>query len=149
MTFDTLYAALTSNQLLVGGVGTLAFGTAMYLLRAVPEKIFEFVEKTAWTKVFVESMSNEYDDVDAFIEGKRLNFFSRSLEIKDGELKTGFGGGWGVYDGKLFSSRRSTRTPSRFRSMAPAEAKARCAGASAACIPSSSIRRSRTGSCRG
>jgi chaperone BCS1 len=55
-----------------------------------------------WTRVFVESMSNEYPDVDAFIEGRRLDFFSRSLEIKDGSLKTGFGGGWGVYDGVLF-----------------------------------------------
>lgn len=100
--FDTFLSALASNQLLAGGVGTLAFGSAMYLLRAVPERIFELIEKTVWTKVFVESLSNEYADVDAFIEGKRLNFFSRSLEIKDGSLKTGFGGGWGVYDGALF-----------------------------------------------
>jgi chaperone BCS1 len=33
---DALYAAFASNQLLVGGVGTLAFGSAMYVLRAVP-----------------------------------------------------------------------------------------------------------------
>jgi len=100
---DTVTSALASNQLLLGGVGTLAFGAAMYVLRAVPEKTLAFVEKTVWTKVFVESMSNEYADVDAFIEGKRLNFFSRSLEMKDGSLKTGFGGGWGVYDGVLFN----------------------------------------------
>jgi mitochondrial chaperone BCS1 len=95
-------SALASNQLLVGGVGTLAFGTLMYVFRAVPETFLEIVEKTVWTKVFVESMSNEYADVDGFIEGRRLDFFSRSLEIKDGALKTGFGGGWGVYDGTLF-----------------------------------------------
>jgi chaperone BCS1 len=99
---DSFLSALASNQLLAGGVGTLAFGWAMYLLRAVPERALELVEKTVWTKVFVETMSNEYPDVDAFIEGKRLNFFSRSLEIKDGSLKTGFGGGWGVYNGALF-----------------------------------------------
>lgn len=99
---DTALSLLASNQLLAGGVGTLAFGSAMYLLRAVPERTLELVEKTVWTKVFVESMSNEYADVDAFIEGRRLNFFSRSLEMKDGGLKTGFGGGWGLYEGKLF-----------------------------------------------
>jgi mitochondrial chaperone BCS1 len=99
---DTALSALASNQLLAGGVGTLAFGSAMYLLRAVPERALELVEKTVWTKVFVESMSNEYADVDAFIEGRRLNFFSRSLEMKDGSLKTGFGGGWGLYRGVLF-----------------------------------------------
>jgi len=102
MFLDAAYAALASNQLLVGGVGTLAFGSAMYLLRAVPEKILEILEATLWTKVFVESLSNEYRDVDGFIETRRLNFFSRSLEIKDGALKTGFGGGWGSYDGTLF-----------------------------------------------
>lgn len=99
---DAVTSTLASNQLLLGGVGTLAFGAAMYVLRAVPERTLELLEKTLWTKVFVESMSNEYPDVDAFIEGRRLNFFSRSLEIKDGGLKTGFGGGWGVYDGTLF-----------------------------------------------
>ena len=108
--FDTIYSALVSNQLLLGGVGTLAFGSLMYVLRAVPERLLDIVERTVWTKVFVESMSNEYDDVDSFIEGKRLNFFSRSLEIKDGELKTGFGGGWGLYDRTLFSYSKARST---------------------------------------
>lgn len=99
---DSALSLLASNQLLAGGVGTLAFGATMYVLRAVPEKTLDLIERTLWTKVFVESLSNEYRDVDAFIEGKRLNFFSRSLEIKDGSLKTGFGGGWGLYDGTLF-----------------------------------------------
>ena len=99
---DTISSALASNALLAGGVGTLAFGALMYVFRAIPEKMLEFVDRTMWTKVFVESLSNEYRDVDAFIEGRRLDFFSRSLEIKDGALKTGFGGGWGVYEGKLF-----------------------------------------------
>lgn len=102
MTFDGIYAALATNQLLVGGVGTLAFGALMYVLRTGPEKILGLFERTLWTKVSVESLSNEYRDVDAFVEGKRLDFFSRSLEIKDGALKTGFGGGWGVYGGTLF-----------------------------------------------
>ncbi len=100
--FETAYAALTTNQFLVGGVGTLAFGSVMYLLRAVPEKLLDVIERTVWTKVFVESMSNEYRHVDAFIEGRRLGFFSRSLEMKEGGLKTGFGRGWGFYDGTLF-----------------------------------------------
>ena len=99
---DTAYSTLASSPLLVGGVGTLAFGSLMYLLRAVPDKMLDVIERTVWTKVFVESLSNEYRDVDAFIEGRRLDFFSRSLEIKDGSLKTGFGGGWGIYEGTLF-----------------------------------------------
>ena len=99
---DTLYTALTANQFLAGGVGTLAFGSLMYVLRAVPEKLLDVIERTVWTKVFVESLSNEYRDVDAFIEGRRLSFFSRTLEMKDGSLKTGFGRGWGTYDGTLF-----------------------------------------------
>ena len=99
---DTIANLMASNQLLAGGVGTLAFGAAMYALRAVPEAALDVLEKTVWTKVVVESLSNEYDDVDSFIEGKRLDFFSRSLEIKDGALKTGFGGGWGFYDATLF-----------------------------------------------
>lgn len=104
MTFlDAAASALATNQLLAGGIGTLAFGSVMYLLRAVPEKALETLEKTLWTKVSVESMSNEYADIDAFIERRRLDFFSRSLEIKDGSLKTGFGGGWGVYEGVLFN----------------------------------------------
>ncbi|MCX7899724.1 MAG: AAA family ATPase [Methylocystis sp.] len=99
---DTFFSALASNQLLAGGVGALAFGSLMYVFRAVPERLFDLIERTIWTKVFVESLSNEYADVDAFIEARRLDFFSRSLEIKDGSLKTGFGGGWGLYGRTLF-----------------------------------------------
>ena len=99
---DAISSALATNQLLAGGVGTLAFGAVMYLLRAVPEKLVEIAGRTLWTKLFVESLSNEYRDIDGFIAQRRLDFFSRSLEIKDGALKTGFGGGFGVYDGVLF-----------------------------------------------
>jgi chaperone BCS1 len=80
----------------------LAFGSAMYLLRAVPAQILDFAGKTFWTRIFVESLSNDYRDVDDFIERHRLNFFSRSLEMKDGAVKTGFGAGWGVYEGVPF-----------------------------------------------
>jgi chaperone BCS1 len=100
--FDTIVSALASNQLLAGGVGTLAFGSAMYVLRAVPAQIADVVGKTVWTQVFVESLSNDYRDVDDFIERHRLSFFSRSLEMKDGTVKTGFGAGWGVYRGVAF-----------------------------------------------
>ncbi len=72
--------------------------------------MLEFFEKTAWTKVFVESLSNDFSDVDAFIEGKKLNFFSRSLEMKDGDLKTGFGAGFGLYDGVLFRYAKAKNT---------------------------------------
>ena len=117
--FDALYAAFASNQLLVGGVGTLAFGSAMYVLRAVPESIADVLGKTLWTTVFVESLSNEYRDIDAFIERHRLNFFSRSLEIKDGSIKTGFGGGWGRYAGVLFkySKTKSTQQVAPFETI--------------------------------
>lgn len=108
--FDSLWAALSANQFLAGGIGTLAFGSAMYLLRAVPERLADVVERTVWTKVSVESLSNEYRDVDAFIESRRLGFFSRSLEIKDGTVKTGFGSGWGRYDGTLFRYAKTKST---------------------------------------
>ncbi|MDE2578493.1 MAG: AAA family ATPase [Hyphomicrobiales bacterium] len=113
---QSFWSALASNQLLAGGVGTVAFGAAMYLLRAAPQKLLEFFERTLWTKVYVESLSNEYRDVDGFIEKRRLNFFSRSLEVKDGAIKTGFGGGWGVYDGVLFKYSK-TKSPQQITPM--------------------------------
>ena len=117
--FDAASAVLASNPLLVGGIGTLAFGSAMYLLRAVPQTLLDFFKRILWTTVFVESLSNEYRDVDAFIEGKRLEFFSRSLEIKDGALKTGFGGGWGLYAGTLFkySKTKSSQQVTHFETI--------------------------------
>lgn len=99
---ETLSSALASNPFFAGGVGTLAVGSMLYVLREIPERLMGAVGKALWTKLSVESLSNEYRDVDAFIEARRFKFFSRSLEIKDGSLKTGFGSGWGVYDGKLF-----------------------------------------------
>lgn len=103
-------AALGANPILVGGIGTVAFGSAMYLLRALPERIADLLDRALWTKVTVESLSNEYRDVDAFIEGRRLDFFSRALEIKDGTIKTGFGHGWGTYGGTLFRYSKTRMT---------------------------------------
>lgn len=108
--FDTIYAALAANPILAGGVGTLAFGSLMYLLRAVPAAMLDLIERTVWTTVFVESQSNEYRDVDAYIEGRRLDFFSRTVEMKDGSLKTGFGHGWGTYRGTLFKYSKTKST---------------------------------------
>jgi chaperone BCS1 len=118
-TLDGL-AALSSNPILVGGVGTLLFGSAMWVLRALPEKLIELVRRTIWTEVSVESMSNEYRDVDAFLEARRLPFFSRSLEIKDGTLKTGFGRGWGTYQGRLirYTKTKSTQQIAPFETIA-------------------------------
>jgi mitochondrial chaperone BCS1 len=110
MNLDAISNALSSNPLLAGGIGTLAFGSVMYVLRAVPEKLLDLLERTLWTTVFVESQSNEYADVDAYIETRRLALFSRALEIKDGALRTGFGRGWGVYKGVLFSYSKSKST---------------------------------------
>lgn len=107
---ETITSVFASNPVFAGGVGTLAVGSAMYLMRAVPEKIIDALDRTFWTKVFVESLSAEYRDVDAFIERRRAKFFSRSLEMKDGSLKTGFGSGWGSYDGTLFRYAKTKST---------------------------------------
>ncbi len=99
---DSFTAALAANPLLAGGVGTLAFGAAMYVLRKIPEAALEALGRLLWTSLSVESLSNEYRDVDSLVERLRLPFFARALEARDGELKTGFGGGWGVFGGVLF-----------------------------------------------
>jgi mitochondrial chaperone BCS1 len=107
---ETITATFAANPYLAGGVGTLVAGSVLYVLRAVPEKLSEAIGTALWTKVAIESLSNEYGDVDSFIEARRINFFSRSLELKDGALKTGFGSGWGTYDGTLFKYAKSKST---------------------------------------
>lgn len=110
MALDGILSALNTNPLLVGGVGTVAFGSAMYLLRSLPQKALDILDRTFTTKLYVESLSNEFRDIDGFIERRRLSFFSRALEVKDGALKTGFGGGWGSYDGTLFKYSKAKST---------------------------------------
>jgi chaperone BCS1 len=107
---EAITTALASNPILAGGVGTLLAGSVLYLLRAVPEKIMDAFGTAFWTKVSIESLSSEYADVDHFIEKRRINFFSRSLELKEGSLQTGFGSGWGTYDAKLFKYAKARST---------------------------------------
>ncbi len=107
---EAITAAFASNPYLAGGVGTLLAGSVLYVLRAVPETIGEFIGTALWTRVSIESLSSEYADVDSFIEKRRINFFSRSLELKEGALQTGFGSGWGTYDGRLFSYAKARST---------------------------------------
>lgn len=116
--FDAITSALASNPALLAGVGTMAAGSLLYMLRAIPDKLIEGIDHALWTRVSVESFSNEYGDVDAFLEKRRAKFFSRSLEIKDGSLKTGFGSGWGTYRGTLF---KYAKTKSTSQPIAPFE----------------------------
>lgn len=115
--FDTLYALFASNPILTGGVGTVVAGSVMYVLRAIPERILAAVNRALWTDLTVESFSNEYRDVDGFIEKRRIKFFSRSLEIKDGAIKTGFGSGWGIYRGTLFKYTKAKASQQNFNNL--------------------------------
>jgi mitochondrial chaperone BCS1 len=117
---EIISAALAANPYLAGGIGTMVAGSVLYALRTLPEKIGEAASKAFSIKLYVESMSNEYRDVDGYIETLRLDLFSRSLEIKDGSLKTGFGSGWGVFDGTLFrySKSKSTQQIAPFETIA-------------------------------
>lgn len=107
---NSLTSLLTNNPIFIGGVGTLVVGSVLYVLRALPVKFLDGIDKAFWTKVFVESLSNDYRDVDAFVESRRFKFFSRSLEMKDGSLKTGFGSGWGIYEGTPFKYAKTKST---------------------------------------
>jgi mitochondrial chaperone BCS1 len=112
---NDLYRWILQQPFLIGGVGTVLAGSAMYVLRAIPTNIGNFVHNSITSNLTVNSQNTDFGYIDAYLENHVIPWTFRNFEPseKDDEeggkayLNTGYGSGWGRWKGVWFSFNKS------------------------------------------
>jgi chaperone BCS1 len=102
--FDNAITWATSNPILVGGVGTLLFGSLLYLAKAIPSTIYNSIRRMLTIDFTMTSEAYLYEEVIEILSKSRVPLFCRSYAIsqKTGRtLGAGFGSSIGFYRGRL------------------------------------------------
>ena len=116
---------MQANQFLAGGIGTLAFGSAMYVVRSVPRVILNACTRTLTTTFTITTRYRQYEEV-ALLLGRcaipltMRNFTPNDARSDEGRgprhnrgksqpsnLAPGYGRGWARYKGKFVTFHRS------------------------------------------
>jgi chaperone BCS1 len=103
-----LWGALQANPILAGGIGTVAFGSLMYVVRSVPRWISAAASRMLTVELTLNSQSGLYRELLETLSQYRVRWLSRNFTTNmDGQIVAGYGQSIAVYRGRpvLFSRR--------------------------------------------
>jgi len=112
MKMEYLIELLKANPMLVAGIGTVVTGSAVYLIRAIPQSILtSLIGMSVSTLHAVNSDNEDGIILDAFINKYRFGWDFRHYRVdtseNDSAIMPGLGGGYGLWKGTLFHFERS------------------------------------------
>jgi chaperone BCS1 len=98
-------STINSNPMLVAGLGTVGFGSIIYLLKAIPSRIYDTISNMTTSTFTVNTRHGEYNPILRLLYKNRISFLSRnfSLPYHKKVLALGYGMAYGIYDGTLFA----------------------------------------------
>lgn len=116
-------AWMQANPVLSGGIGTVAFGSAMYVARAVPRTILSALTRTFTTTFTITTRYRQYEEIALLLGQCSLPFLMRNFAPNDAargdkrrrgrptsmpsNLAPGYGKGWARYGRHLLTFDRS------------------------------------------
>ncbi len=103
---DLIHYAST-NPLLVGGIGTLLFGSVMYLVRAVPVRIYRTVKRMTTIEISLTSDSFLYHEILRVLSAARIGLFARNYSTDhEGDVVSGYGPSVAIFEHRLVTFNR-------------------------------------------
>jgi chaperone BCS1 len=106
--YDTVSQFVLSNQFLVGGVGTILAGAAMYMFRTIPTNIYNWFFRVLTIEINLNNQFPLYEEILQIISRRRLPYISRLYSIdNDQKIVSGFGKNYAFYKGRLLIFTRS------------------------------------------
>lgn len=100
--FEAVWSYILQNQFLVGGLGTVIFGSLMYLARTVPMTIYTRIKSSFMSSLTVFDHESHYTQAVRVLTQYGFQSWNRSYTIrKDGQLDAGFGSFWAIYRGRV------------------------------------------------
>lgn len=99
---DTLLELARGNQMLTAGLATVAFSSAMYLLRAVPRQVWGTVKRLMSIELKLTARNALYHEILATLSQYRIRAFARCYTTSHGDgLVAGYGESVALYRGKF------------------------------------------------
>lgn len=92
------------NQFLSGGIGTLVFGSVLYVCRRVPEITWDAIRRASTVNLAVTTRHHQYEEVMRLLNRHRLRFLMRNFApspFQAGQAVPGYGVGWARFHGTL------------------------------------------------
>lgn len=104
-TVHQLIVSINANPILVAGMGTIGFGSIIYLLKAIPSKIYDTISNITTSSFSINTRHGQYNPVLSLLYKHRIACLSRnfSLPYHKKVLALGYGTAYGMYKGTLFT----------------------------------------------
>lgn len=100
--FSEVFSLLKSNPLLTAGMGTVAFGSVMYLVKGIPRWIYGTVKRLCTIELKINSDATYFSEVIYEVTKHRVGIFSRFYALAGKNLVTGYGSSIGWFEGRPF-----------------------------------------------
>lgn len=103
---DLIYY-ISTNPLLVGGIGTLLFGSVMYFIRDIPMRLYKITKRIITIDITLTSDSFLYHQILGVLSRARIGMFARNYSTdSDGDIVSGFGPSIAIIQKRLVSFNR-------------------------------------------
>lgn len=105
---ESLLDLIKSNTLLTAGIGTVAFGSLMYVVKSVPFLLYRMAKRLLTVELVLPSENHLYHDVMEVLSRNRVRAFARLFTISTrGGVIAGYGTSLAVWRGRLVVFTRS------------------------------------------
>jgi chaperone BCS1 len=104
---NTLIHYASTNPLLIGGIGTLLFGSVMYLVRDIPVRIYHTIKRMTTIEISLTSDSFLYHEILRVLSTARIGLFARNYSTDhEGDVVSGYGGSVAIFERRLVTFNR-------------------------------------------
>lgn len=104
---DKLIAYVSTNPLLVGGIGTLVFGSVMYFIRDIPTRIYATIKRMTTIEISLTSDSFLYHEILRVLSTARIGLFARNYSTDhEGDVVSGYGSSVAIFERRLVTFNR-------------------------------------------
>lgn len=97
---------LTTNSMLIAGMGTVLLSGTMYALKSIPGKIYSFLYGRSTITVEIFSDNSNFVDIVTELNKNTVNWLSRRNVLDKDAMSVGMGNSWSRFRGKLVKVNR-------------------------------------------
>jgi mitochondrial chaperone BCS1 len=100
--FGFLIEQIKTNPILVGGIGTVVFGSLMFLLKNVPLAVYRTVKRLFTIELTLTSENGAFTEVMELLTKRNVKAFSRLFTVSyRGNIISGYGTSYAIWRGRL------------------------------------------------
>ena len=99
--FQTWFQSQLNNTMLIAGVGTVLLSGAMYAVKSIPGRIWNFLYGRSTITVEIFSDNSNFVDIVTELNRNTVNFLSRRSVLDKDTMSVGMGNSWSRFRGRL------------------------------------------------